>query len=416
MGFGANDREESADEWENGAMKLSLLFGFFGTFFRLFFRSVWPPKPYPRPPGPKRWLVILFVFPLFGLIQLVHWLALLLDEVLFPGYRNVSVERPIFVIGIPRSGTTFLHRVLAQESERFSTFSLWELLFAPAICERWVLLGLGRLDRRVGSPFRKIIMWTAARLTGGLESVHRLSLEEPEEDFLVLMPIFACYILLVMFPFAPEIQQLAFFDQRVPPARRRRVMAFYRAMVQRHLFVRGKSRIFLSKNVSFTPMVESLLETFPDARLVVCARSPLETIPSQISAMEPSWRLFGNPVTRELFIDRWLELMDYYYFHLGEVLPTLERGQRICFEMKSLRAELEKCVRSLYVEFDESISPRYARILQHEARSAQAYHSRHDYSLEKYGLRESELEERYGESWRLLESLCAFKADYETNL
>jgi hypothetical protein len=304
--------------------------------------------------------------------------------------------------------------VLACDTERFSTFALWELIFAPAICQRKVWKGLARVDGWLGAPVRKAVNWSAGRFTGGLDAVHRLSLEEPEEDFLLLTPIFCCFILLVMFPFSPEIQNLAFFDERVPRKRRLRVMEFYRAMVQRHLYVEGTSRCFLSKNVSFTPMIESLREVFPDARWVVCLRSPLETVPSQISAIEPSWKLFGNPLSAELFTQRWLELMDYYYTHLAEVLPTVAEHQNICMEMKTIRRELEKSVLSLYGVFEDPITPRFARILKDEAEAAAEYRSRHHYSLEKYGLKESDLESRFGTSWNILRDLCQKKVNDET--
>lgn len=41
-----------------------------------------------------------------------------LDELLYPEYRKVQVK-PVFIIGQPRSGTTFLHRTLADDRNNF---------------------------------------------------------------------------------------------------------------------------------------------------------------------------------------------------------------------------------------------------------------------------------------------------------
>ena len=49
-------------------------------------------------------------------IVYIH-LTLFLDNILFPGYRNVQIENPIFIIGHPRSATTFLHKTLKQTDE-----------------------------------------------------------------------------------------------------------------------------------------------------------------------------------------------------------------------------------------------------------------------------------------------------------
>jgi hypothetical protein len=339
-------------------------------------------------------MMIVFL-PLFAAIQAVHWAALLLDEVLFPAYRKVRPTGAVFVVGVPRSGTTFLHRVLAQDTERFTTFTLWELLFAPAICERRVLLGAARIDRLLGRPAHRLISWVSGHLMKKVAAVHRISLQDAEEDFLVLSPILACFLLIVPFPFAPEIQDLSRFDERFSEAERRHVMSFYYAMVQRHLHVHGSQRVFLSKNVSFTPMLQGLLKTFPRARIVACSRPPEEAVPSQISAMEGSWRLFGNGFTPELFENRWLDLMEDYYAHLADVLAQIPGSQRASFEMDELRTDLVECVQRLYDRFAFIPSEGYAGIVSEEAQAARSYHSRHRYTLHQYGLNENFIRRRY---------------------
>ena len=39
-------------------------------------------------------------------------MCLALDVLLFPGIKHIRIESPVFIAGCPRSGTTFLHRVL----------------------------------------------------------------------------------------------------------------------------------------------------------------------------------------------------------------------------------------------------------------------------------------------------------------
>ena len=74
-----------------------------------------------------------------------------LDHLIYPRHRKQVIDRPIFIIGNPRSGTTFLHRLLLGAGG-MAAFELWEMLF-PAITAR-KLLGriVPRLDRM--SPAR----------------------------------------------------------------------------------------------------------------------------------------------------------------------------------------------------------------------------------------------------------------------
>jgi omega-hydroxy-beta-dihydromenaquinone-9 sulfotransferase len=57
-------------------------------------------------------LQLLFLQPAFGCL----WF---LDDVLFPGYRSVKIEKPVFIIGDARTGTTQYVQILARDSKNF---------------------------------------------------------------------------------------------------------------------------------------------------------------------------------------------------------------------------------------------------------------------------------------------------------
>ena len=83
----------------------------------------------------------------FGMLQAhgaINRGSLWLDERLYPELASVPIDRPVFVLGNPRSGTTFLHRFLL-ETDQLAAFELWEMLF-PAVSARKVLgRGIDRL-------------------------------------------------------------------------------------------------------------------------------------------------------------------------------------------------------------------------------------------------------------------------------
>ena len=166
------------------------------------------------------------------------------------------------MLGPPRSGTTHLHHVLALD-ERTTTFRTWECLFGLSVTGRVLLLGLGRLDRFFGRPFGRTGAWLGRRLLGGMNDVHPFALDAPEEDFLALMPAMQCFILVVAFPRAEWLWRTARLDESGGPSRARGADGFYKACVQKHMYVFGRDRRFLSKNASFSGMAESL-----------CGRSP----------------------------------------------------------------------------------------------------------------------------------------------
>ncbi len=76
---------------------------------------------------PKRFAV-LFVWLLFPYTCTSHQ-SRLIDELVFPKYREQEMVEPLFIIGNPRSGTTFLHCLLELDKERYNSFLTVEMIF-----------------------------------------------------------------------------------------------------------------------------------------------------------------------------------------------------------------------------------------------------------------------------------------------
>jgi hypothetical protein len=379
---------------------------------RLLYGSLFERNAVRVPLSLKRVGVMAFFLPLFLGTQLLHWIGFLLDELLFPKYRQVEVRRPLFIVGVPRSGTTLLHRVVARDTERYTTFTLWELLIAPSITERAFWRTLARVDRCVGRPFGRLIAWLERLFFRDLSSVHPSSLYAPEEDYFALVPVFACFLLVLPFPSSGMIWQLAYFDEQVPEADKRRIMAFYKSCLKRHLYVHGGDKRLLSKNPSFTPAVGALRETFPDCRVVCCMRNPLEAIPSQLSSMRQGTRLFYGAKHEDVLRDRFLDLLNHYYHYALSELPTWPPERHEFVTLEEMQGDVRASVERIYDRFGDVVSPAYEEALEEEARKARAYKSRHRYSLEQFGIEPhsvvedlSHVFERFGFS-RPVEEVC----------
>jgi hypothetical protein len=349
----------------------------------------------PLPGRPERFSLrragALAVFlPLFLALQAWQWLGLLLDEVLFRAYRRVTIRPPLFVVGVPRSGTTFLHRALAHDPD-LTTFQTWELLLAISVTWRKLFAGLGTLDRWLGRPVARLLGRLERSSFGGFNAIHELSLNEPEEDFIALAPVLGCFLLAIPFPFSERLWRLARFDEAIPEAERRRIMTFYRSCVQRHLYVRGADRRFLSKNPSFTPLIRSLQATFPECRIVACVRDPLAAVPSQLSSIRPGIELFDADRSGEGFRDRFVATLKWYYKRIEAMSTELAENRWATVRMDQLRTDLEATVGELYTRFELNLSDGFVAELVELAESSRRYRSQHRYSLEQFGLQEEAL-------------------------
>lgn len=338
------------------------------------------------------WRPVLWRLPLFtlawlvmGLLALSHCIGFLIDDWLFRGYRQVAVRAPVFIVGVPRSGTTYLQRRLAEDPA-FTSLTLWECLLAPSISERYFWSFVGRLLsplKRLGRRWR----WAA------MDRVHALGWGEPEEDFLLLLWRGACFLPALICPKADGYWRLAFFDQSVGEGERRALTAYYHACLQRHLYFHGRHKRLLSKNPSFTPWVDSLRERFPGARFIACVRRPDEAVPSQLSALRPALGLLGHHDMDPELNERMLTILHGYYRRVRHW-----RGDRdvLCLPLPHLAGMQTAGWQRLYAFLEQPLPPAGALTFRETRRDARPGHR---YSLEEYGLSRERVRRLFADVW-----------------
>ena len=187
------------------------------------------------------------LFVLLTVLNLCHLICLLLDELLFPAYRRVTIRRPVFVLGVPRSGTTATQALLARD-QSLTSFSTWECLLAPSITQRMLVRLIARCDRQLGGAGERLLSRLESGLFSGMESIHPVRLSAPEEDYLSLLPYYLCSILVIPFPGMRWLWSVTRLDERPSAWLSRLTLHLYHRQLQRHLYFHGESRRLLSKN------------------------------------------------------------------------------------------------------------------------------------------------------------------------
>jgi hypothetical protein len=346
----------------------------------------------------RRVAIFVAFLVLYPLLEIVVWLGLWLDEVLFRSYHRVPADASVFVVGNPRSGTTFLHRLLARDQDRFATMSMWEIIFAPSIFGRKIVKALSTVDRWLGSPLHRYLA-AVERRWWKQNVMHRVSLRMPEEDDYLLLHRWSALTAGLSSGLLEEAMPYTYFDTALSKVDRTRTMAFYKSCVQRHLCahreVNGKQ--YLAKNPALCPKLATLLEHFPEARIIYLVRSPLEMIPSYASMMDFSWHTLGVPVDGDGLHQYVLDMAQHWYSYPLEQLEKVPPHQYMVVKYDDLVADPERTVTEIYRHFGFEMTPAFARVLHEEAERARAFQSRHDYSLEEVGLERQEILDRCGD-------------------
>jgi hypothetical protein len=346
--------------------------------------------------------LLLNLFLLVPAIASFHAVCFLLDWVLFPGLRRQELRSPVFVVGHARSGTTLLHRLMSEDQERFSAFLLWELYF-PSLLQKKLLRWLGKVDTELlGSTFgRRIEDWDRRKFAA-TQDIHPMSLFQPEEDDFILTYACASGWWIVQLPYMGHLD--FYYVDEWSARRRQRLMRFYRECVRRQLYLNGGDKHHLSKNPTYCGRVESLIETFPDARIVVTLRNPFETIPSLQKLMKRSWQLRNWSDADMQSSLRILAQMSFHnYRHPLEVLARHPETRHAIVDYRELVAMPKRAVEEVYEKLGLPVSPGFAAALEREQRRAREHASGHRYSLEEFGLERGEIRsgladlfERYG--------------------
>ena len=338
-----------------------------------------------NPAGRRRlFFLLLGVVPVVASVNAV---CFFLDGILFPGLHRVRVRAPVFNVGHARSGTTLMHRIMSLDGDRFSSFLFWELFF-PSILQKKLVRLLGRLDQRLlgGRIDARIKAWETRKFAA-TDDMHKTSLTAAEEDDAIFLLSCAAGFWIVALPYMGKLD-FYYVDERWPEKRRRRMLRFYSDCVRRQLYLNGPDKIHLSKNPTFAGRVEALIETFPDARIVVPVRNPYDTIPSLLKLMQTGWSLRGwddEEMNRSL---RVLAEQSYHtYQYPLEVLARHPETRHAIVDYRELVAEPRRTIERVYAQLGLSLSPEFAAVLEAEQRRARSHETSNRYSLEEFGLR-----------------------------
>lgn len=332
------------------------------------------------PPAQRRGIGFSLAFTLlYPFILFFNGACLLLDRLLFPGFRRAEIKAPVFIIGNPRSGTTALHRLMAHDPRTFY-FRSWELL-APAIVQKRLLRCLGRVDDLLGRPMTRLLNWRTARKIGDFNRIHKIGLFLPEEDDKLLMHILAASDAAFFFPYA-GFENYALFDENVPADEGKRIMRFYLDGVRRQATLYPGKRRLLSKNPTFTGKIVSLQETFGDAKFILLVRNPLEAIPSAINLVrELVMGMFGHPPGDDLD-EQLYDIMKHYYLSSPAKLEGLPPQQCITVNYHKLTADPRQTLVEIYSQLDLELTPQVRQGMEAELTRMEQYQSRHTYSLD----------------------------------
>ncbi|MCW3125902.1 MAG: hypothetical protein JWO03_1560 [Bacteroidetes bacterium] len=337
----------------------------------------------------KVWLLSIFFIFMFFLNQLIHLFFRLIDEVFFFKFKQVKIKQPVFIIANPRSGTTYLHRLISMDDSRFAYTKFAHTFFMTSSFTKFANL-VKWVNRHTGRWISKSLDKADEVFWGGWDDIHAMGFNKAEEDELVFAQMMMSIGVFIPFPYYDVIHSNKFLDKE-PPHVRKNTMDFYESCVKRFMHAAGKDRTYLSKNVMSTGRFKSLLERFPDAKIIYIARHPYEALPSMTSMFSVMYGSIPDDDPARL---AFAELGIQFYLYLAEMRKVIPPSQFIALKYDDLVDKPKETVLKVYEHFNWEVSEQFSRSLDTEERRQKNYQSHHDYSLEKYSLSKEYIYER----------------------
>ncbi len=333
-------------------------------------------------------LMSVAVLSLFGVFLIFVLLARALDAIFVPGWRKVEVKAPLYIVANPRSGTTYLHRLLALD-EQFTHFKLWHTILPSVLLYRLVGI-VARLDRAVGGPLRWLIGRINKVFFGGWEGIHNTGFERTEEDVMLFLYTLYNPAFSILFPWIDDLSEAIYLDDQAPRTVDK-VARYYRACLQRHVHTTreatGSTRTLLNKNVLLGGQMKAVLGAAPDVRLVYLARHPYQSVASMLDMFGLPWFTFHPGIRPDGPEMRAMAEMCFEYLRRWEqICDALPPEQVLRIRYDDLVADPEATVRRVYTHFGLELGSEYAAALAEAVEAGRRYASEHEYSLERFGL------------------------------
>ncbi|MFT4519554.1 MAG: hypothetical protein ACI9JM_001951 [Halioglobus sp.] len=354
-------------------------------------RHVWSLKQWPGRGRTLRRLLLLV-----PLEYMFHALCFMLDYLFFPRLWRQQIERPVFIVGHARSGTTLVHRLLAADGNTFSYFLYWEMFFPSLLQKKFIRL-LGTVDETfLGSAMNKRLVAWDDKTFGPYRHMHDMSLWNSEEDQFVMRAAFVTQQWSVDVPMM-DIIDLFHIDQ-MPEKKRRRWMHHYRECIKRQTLLYGGNKIHLSKNPVMSGWVQSLIDTFPGARIVVMMRNPNECIPSVLKLVEVSWKGKGwQPADYERSLAMLIDVSFESYHSPRRVLAKNASTPQIVVDYRELTAQPRATIRKLYDTLGMPLSKSFDTFLAGQEEREKSHKTGFRYSMDEFEVTHERIERELNE-------------------
>jgi hypothetical protein len=296
-----------------------------------------------------------------------------------PATRSDEIPPPLFIVGWPRTGSTALHTLLAEDP-RNRTIPYWES-FDPVPPRSGP-------DRRIGEVAK--MLSTLERFAPDYQAIHPMAPEMPEECVALFMNHFRSLQLDFQYRVPGYVSWLLAQDADTAYHAYRRSLRLIHQL-------RPAGERFVLKDPTHLVHLETILSLWPDAKIVFTHRDPVAAISSLCSLYAHTRAIFSDAVDpievgREVMAGHWPRALEASIL-LRERIPAGNCAEvRHVDLLRDPIATVERIYHTLGLPLGDDARAAMRRFLAEESLKP---NSVHEHSPQGFGLQPGGIRERF---------------------
>ncbi len=300
-----------------------------------------------------------------------------------PEILDEKIEVAGIILGLPRTGSTIFHRLLASAPGMTAIRWYEAQNYAPLPGDR-----LGEPRERRAYARAMIDGWL--QLSPELASIHPLDPDAPDEEILILGQMFVSTMIEGM-TFVPSLTRwLDQYDQSCGHEDLKTILRY----LQWQDPSRGGKKWVL-KSPSHLIYAELAAKAFPDALLIMTHRDPLQTVPSFIS-MEAALYKMGSTVGDREVGAFWFERLAQWMRSFEQAREKIGEARFVDIDYRDVSkdpiGQAERVLARMGLPLDAGGEVVMGEFMAGNQREQRPMHA---YSLERFGLNEAQVADAF---------------------
>jgi len=320
---------------------------------------------------------------------LINRLYLENDRKQIPKIAEQTIRRPIFITGLPRSGTTLLHALLAEDPNTRTPIT-WEVMYPSPPPHKTSFSQDERLKRCANN-----LRWLD-RFAPKFNSIHAIKAHLPQECIAITTHAFASIEFHTTFNVPGYQTWLEQTDMRV-------AYRYHKQFLQ-HLQSHHKGQRWLLKAPGHMFDLAALMQVYPDAQIIQTHRDPLKVVASISSHANVIRAAFSDDLDPKTIANDWQQ---YWQRALSRTLEYRQQHPQQTISdvyYADLIADPISVVKRLYQELNIEYTHEFETAMQrYTASNPQA---KHHYTLQEFGFTADNIKAKFADYYQFYTGLA----------